>query len=260
MPSDALDALFGLQGRVALVTGGNGGIGLGMARGLLRAGADVVISGRDAAKGDEAVASLADFGGRVTFLRADLAEAADCRNLPDQAASRFGRLDILVNNAGMVVRKRPEQLTLDEWNQVMATNLSSAFLCAQASYPHMKAAGAGKIINIGSMLSLFGTAFGAAYGASKGGLVQLTRSLAAAWGPDNIQVNAVLPGWISTAMGETARREVDGLEARVTARTFARRWGQSADLEGIAVFLASDASNYITGTAIPADGGYAAAG
>ncbi|MCB8881084.1 glucose 1-dehydrogenase [Acidisoma cellulosilytica] len=252
--------MFSLSGRVALVTGGNGGIGLAMARGLAQAGADVVITGRDAEKGKAAVASLEALGGRAAFLAGDLAEAEDCKGLADKAADRFDRLDILINNAGIVARKRPEALTLEEWNQVLATNLSSAFLCAQGAYPHMLAAGGGKIINIGSMLSLFGTAFGAAYGASKGGLVQLTRSLAAAWGPENIQVNAVLPGWIATAMGATARAEVTGLEARVTERTFARRWGEPDDLEGIAVFLASNASNYITGAAIPVDGGYAAAG
>lgn len=260
MQPDPLRALFGLEGRVALVTGGNGGIGLAMARGLARAGADIVLAGRDEQKGRDAASEIAALGRRASFVTGDLAAAEDCARLPDAAAAAFGRLDILVNNAGIVARKRPEALSLEDWNRVMTTNLTAAFLCCQAAYPHMRAAGGGKIVNIGSMLSLFGTGFGAAYGASKGGLVQLTRSLAAAWGADNIQVNAILPGWIATEMGATARAEVAGLEARVTARTFAGRWGRAEDLEGLAVYLASGASDYVTGTAIPVDGGYAAAG
>lgn len=260
MTSDAASSTFNLAGRVALVTGGNGGIGLAMARGLARAGADLVLSGRDRAKGEEACAALAGFGRRVTFMTADLSAEADCAALPGQAAEAFGRLDILVNNAGITARRRPEALSLQEWNAVLATNLTSAFLCAQAAYPFFQAAGGGKVINIGSMLSLFGTAFGAAYGASKGGLVQLTRSLATAWAADGIQVNAILPGWIETAMGDRARAEVEGLETRVIARTPAGRWGRPEDLEGIAVFLASSGSDFVTGAAIPVDGGYSIAG
>jgi 2-deoxy-D-gluconate 3-dehydrogenase len=251
---------FSLRGRVALVTGGNGGIGLAIARALARAGADVAVSGRDAAKGAEACAAVAAFGGRAVFLAADLAREDDCAGLPGDVARALGRLDILVNNAGIVARRRPEQLTLAEWNGVITTNLTSAFLCAQAAYPHLQAAGGGKIINIGSMLSLFGSSFGAAYGASKGGLVQLTRSLATAWAADGIQANAILPGWIETAMGDSARAEVAGLEDRVTLRTPAARWGRPEDLEGIAVFLASRASDFVTGTAIPVDGGFSIAG
>jgi 2-deoxy-D-gluconate 3-dehydrogenase len=256
MPHDP----FNLSGRAALVTGGNGGIGLAMARAMARAGADVLISGRDAAQGAEACALLAPFGGRAVFLAADLARAEDCARLPDDAVAALGRLDILINNAGIVARRRPEELTLAEWNDVINTNLTSAFLCAKSAYPHLQASGGGKIINIGSMLSLFGSSFGAAYGASKGGLVQLTRSLAAAWAADRIQVNAILPGWIETAMGDSARAEVDGLESRVILRTPAGRWGCPEDLEGIAVFLASRASDFVTGAAIPVDGGFSIAG
>jgi 2-dehydro-3-deoxy-D-gluconate 5-dehydrogenase len=251
---------FSLSGRVALVTGGNGGIGLAMARALARAGADVVVSGRDATKGAQACASLASLGGRAVFLTSDIARADDCARLPDDAVQALGRLDILVNNAGIVARRRPEELTLAEWNGVITTNLTSAFLCAQSAYPHLRATGGGKIINIGSMLSLFGSSFGAAYGASKGGLVQLTRSLATAWAADGIQVNAILPGWIETAMGDSARAEVEGLEGRVILRTPAGRWGRPEDLEGVAVFLASRASDFVTGAAIPVDGGFSIAG
>jgi len=143
---------------------------------------------------------------------------------------------------------------------VLASNLTSAFVASQAAYTHMRRAGGGKIVNIGSMMSVFGASFAAPYGASKGGIVQLTRSLACAWAKDNIQVNAVLPGWIDTALTRRAREEVSGLHERVLARTPAGRWGEPADMAGVAVFLCSPASDFITGTAIPVDGGYSVQG
>jgi 2-deoxy-D-gluconate 3-dehydrogenase len=139
------------------------------------------------------------------------------------------------------------------------TNLTSAFLCSKAAYAHMRSTG-GKIINIGSMTSLFGTSFSAAYGASKGGIVQLTKALASAWAKDNIQVNAVLPGWIDTDLTRGARKDVTDLHDKVLARTPAGRWGVPSDLAGVAIFLASKASDFITGAAIPVDGGYSAQG
>jgi len=182
----------------------------------------------------------------------------------DEAASRLGRLDILVNNAGINIRKRPEEYSLDEWRRVLEANLTSAFVASQAAYPHLQrdkgGTKGGKIVNIGSMMSLFGAAFVAPYGASKGGIVQLTRALACAWAKDNIQVNAVLPGWIDTALTRRARQEVEGLHDRVLARTPAGRWGAPEDLAGIAVFLCSSGSDFVTGTAIPVDGGYAVQG
>jgi 2-deoxy-D-gluconate 3-dehydrogenase len=248
-----LSTNFTLAGRAALVTGGNGGIGLAMARALREAGAEVAIAGRDAAKN----AAAANEIGAVS-LACDLREESACRAMVDQAAQRLGRLDVLVNNAGTNIRKPPQDYTIEEWRSVLDTNLTSAFVASQAAYPHMKRAGGGKIIMIGSMMSLFGASFAAPYGASKGGIVQLTRSLACAWAPDAIQVNAVLPGWIDTALTRRARAEVGGLHERVLARTPAARWGQPEDLGGIAVFLASRASDFITGTAIPVDGGYSA--
>jgi 2-deoxy-D-gluconate 3-dehydrogenase len=142
----------------------------------------------------------------------------------------------------------------------MDTNLGSAFLCSQAVYTPMVRGRGGKIINNGSMFSLFGGSHVLAYGASKGGVVQLTKSLAVAWAKDNIQVNAVLPGWIDTDLTRRAREQVPGLHDRVVARTPAARWGTPDDLAGIAVFLASPASDFITGTAIPIDGGYSVQG
>jgi 2-deoxy-D-gluconate 3-dehydrogenase len=140
----------------------------------------------------------------------------------------------------------------------MDTNLTSTFLCARAAYPHMKRGGGGKIVNIGSMMSLFGAPYAPAYAASKGGVVQLTKSLAAAWAADNIQVNAILPGWIDTELTQAARDQVEGLNERVLARTPAGRWGTPADLAGAAVFLASRAADFITGATLAIDGGFSA--
>ncbi|PNG52898.1 2-dehydro-3-deoxy-D-gluconate 5-dehydrogenase [Variovorax sp. WDL1] len=251
--------MFDLKDKTALVTGGNGGIGLGMARGLAQAGARVVIAARNAEKSAAAVEALRALGSDSFALAADVSDEASVQRLVDEAAERCGRLDILVNNAGTTVRKPVDQLALSEWHQVMDTNLTSAFLCCRAAYPHLKKAGGGKIINIGSMMSIFGAPYAPAYGASKGAIVQLTRAMAASWAPDNIQVNAVLPGWIRTELTDGARAQVQGLEDRVNARTPAGRWGAPEDLAGIAVFLASPASDFVTGTAIPVDGGYSIA-
>jgi 2-deoxy-D-gluconate 3-dehydrogenase len=251
---------FDLAGRVAIVTGGNGGIGLGMATGLAQAGAALVIAGRNPAKNAAAVQALEALGAKAAAVEADVTVQAECRALIEAALARFGRLDILVNNAGTNIRKQPQDYTLEEWKTVLDTNLTSAFLCSQAAYPALLKAGGGKIINIGSMLSIFGASFAGPYGASKGGMVQLTKSLACAWAKDNIQVNAVLPGWIDTALTRAARKDVPGLHERVLARTPAGRWGDPVDFAGIAVFLASSAADFVTGTAIPVDGGYSSQG
>jgi 2-deoxy-D-gluconate 3-dehydrogenase len=251
---------FDLTGKVALVTGGNGGIGLGMAVGLAEAGATIVVAGRNAGKNADAVATIEALGATATAVEVDIADAASCKAMIATTAERLGRLDILINNAGTNVRKDPEDYTLEEWHLVIETNLTGAFVCCQAAYPHLVAAGAGKIINIGSMMSIFGASFTVPYAASKGGIVQMTKGLATAWAKDNIQVNAVLPGWIDTALTQRARTQVEGLHERVEARTPAGRWGVPDDMAGIAVFFASPASDFITGTAIPVDGGYAAQG
>jgi 2-deoxy-D-gluconate 3-dehydrogenase len=252
--------LFDLSGRVAVVTGGNGGIGLGMARGLAAAGANIVVAARNANKAEAALVGLSEHGGNSAFIALDVADEASCRAMIDQTYTRFGRLDILVNNAGTSIRKPPETYTSAEWRTVLEINLTGAFLCSQAAHPLMRQGGGGKIINIGSMFALFGSAYAAPYAASKGGLVQLTKSLAAAWAADNIQVNAVLPGWIDTELTRDARQQVAGLHERVLVRTPAGRWGVPQDLAGVAVFLASSASDFVTGTAIPVDGGFSAMG
>ena len=247
---------FDLTGKVAVVTGGNGGIGLGMARGLARAGASIAVVGRDAGKSARAVSELEALGAEAVAVEADLTESAAHPRMAATVAERLGGIDILVNNAGTNIRKRPEDLDEHEWRTVLDTNLTSAFLASKACYPYMKRAGGGKILNNGSMMSIFGAPWAAPYAASKGGMVQLTRALATAWAEDGIQVNCFLPGWIDTALTRRARQEVEGLHDRVVARTPAGRWGSIEDFEGVAVFLASRASDFVTGTAIPVDGGF----
>jgi 2-dehydro-3-deoxy-D-gluconate 5-dehydrogenase len=249
-------SLFDLKGRVALVTGGNGGIGLGMARGMAQAGASIVISGRNEEKASAALKNLAALGAKAAFVAADVTKPEECRKMVQNAAAKFGRLDILVNNAGTNIRKQPEEYALEEWQMVLNTNLTSAFVCSQAAYAEMKKTKGGKIINIGSMMSIFGAPFAAPYASSKGGIVQMTKACATAWAKDNIQVNAVLPGWIDTELTRKGRAQIAGLQEKVQARTPAGRWGVPDDLSGIAVFLASAASDFVTGTAIPIDGGF----
>jgi 2-deoxy-D-gluconate 3-dehydrogenase len=173
------------------------------------------------------------------------------------AEDRFGRLDILVNNAGIMRAGRAEATALADWQAVLDINLTGAFLCAQAAYPAMRRQKAGKIINISSLAAIFGTAVGAAYASSKGGMVQLTRSLAVSWGSDNIQVNAILPGYIESDLTRRAEAERPGAFDAKRARTPACRIGQPQDIAGAAIFLASDASSFITGASLTVDGGYA---
>jgi 2-deoxy-D-gluconate 3-dehydrogenase len=252
--------LFNLKGKVAIVTGGNGGIGLGMARGLADAGADIAVVGRNEEKSKAAVAEIAKRGVRAIAVATDVTDKAAVGRMVGRVKEELGRIDILVNNAGINIRKPPHALELEEWESVIDTNVTSAFLCSKAVYPAMKEAGGGKVINIGSMMSIFGASFAPAYAASKGGIVQFTRACACAWAADNIQANAILPGWIDTDLTKRARVEVGGLHERVLARTPAARWGEIADFAGIAVFLASSASDFVTGTAIPVDGGFSIMG
>lgn len=253
-----MTALFDLHGCVAIVTGGNGGIGLGMAEGLAAAGAAIVVAARNPEKNAAAVTRLQALGSPAMAVEVDVTHADSCAAMVGAAIHNFGRLDIVINNAGTNIRKAPQDYTLDEWKAVLDTNLTSAFLCCQAAYPAICTAGGGKIVNIGSMTSIFGAGFAGPYGASKGGIVQLSKALASAWAKDNIQVNAVLPGWIDTDLTRQARQQVEGLHQRIVARTPAARWGERADLAGVAVFLSAKASNFVTGAAIPVDGGYSA--
>ena len=253
-------SMFNLEGRVAIVTGGNGGIGLGMAEGLAKAGAKIALVGRNSEKNAQAVSILEKQGVEVLSIEKDITEPTSGAEIASATEERFGGIDILINNAGSNIRKRPEDLKPEEFRWVLETNLTSAFLCSQAVYPAMKRAGAGKIINIGSMYSIFGGVVSTAYSVSKAGIVQMTKSMATAWASENIQINAVLPGWIDTELTQKARKEIDGLYERQLARIPDGRWGTPEDHAGIAVFLASSGSNYITGTAIPVDGGFSISG
>ncbi|ATE66414.1 SDR family NAD(P)-dependent oxidoreductase [Rhizorhabdus dicambivorans] len=246
-------AEFDLSGKVALVTGGGSGIGFAMAQAMAGAGATVAIAGRDRARGEAAAALI---GGGARYQQLDTADPDSCAAALDAVVAGCGGIDILVNNAGMSIGKPPQDLSLDEWRQIMDVNLTGAFLLSQRAYPEMCRRGGGKIINVGSITTLFGSAVAAAYGASKGGIGQLTKALAVSWAVDNIQVNAILPGYVATALTTAAMRERPDLHDRVVARTPARRLGRPEDFGGIAVFLASAASDFITGAIIPVDGGY----
>ena len=252
--------LFDLTGRVALITGGNGGLGLGMALGLAHAGADIAIAARNPAKNAAAVAAIAATGRRAIAIPTDVASASDLDDMAARAVARFGRVDILVNNAGATVRKPPQDITAAEWDNVLDVNLRAAFLSCRAVYPHFQAQGGGKIISIGSMFSIFGGGgSGVPYSSSKGGIVQLAKSFAVAWAADNIQSNAILPGWFMTeltaAIPETQPERYDLINRRIPMG----RWGDAGELQGVAVFLASRASDYVTGAVITVDGGYSVA-
>jgi len=243
---------FDLTAKVAIVTGGNGGIGFAIAQGLADAGAAIVIAARDADKNARAVAALQS-GAKVLSIPTDVRDEASVQMMVSTAAEAFGQIDILVNNAGINIRKAPQAYTLDEWQQVLDTNLTGVFLCSRAAYPFMNKAGGGKIINIGSMTSIFGSNVSPAYAATKGGIVQFTKSLAIFWAKDNIQVNAILPGWIHTDLTASASSERYQF---IRSRIPHGRWGEPDELAGAAVFLASRASDYVTGITLPVDGGY----
>lgn len=248
---------FDLTGKTALVTGGNGGIGLGIARGLAHAGARIAIIARNTEKSHAAAKGLAEETGVAPLvLTADVSVPDQVAAAVNTAKQGLGRIDILVNNAGISIRKLPQDLAPEEWHKVMDANLTSAFLMSKAVHPYLKEVGRGKIINIGSMTSYFGASYASAYATSKGGIVQLSKSLALAWAADNIQVNALLPGWFETELTDGARAQVPGLYERVLARIPAGRWAKPEDIAGTAIWLASPASNYVTGAAIAVDGGF----
>ena len=251
-----MSELFNLDGKVALITGDNSGIGEGIANGLAAAGCDIVIAARDIQKSDDVATSLEKrHQVNVMTLTVDVSNEDDITDMPKKIRSRFEKIDIVVNNAGVNIRKMPEDFSSAEWDQVIDTNLKGTFLCCKTMYPDLSKTG-GKVINIGSMTSVFGSAKTAAYSASKGAIVQLTRSLAVAWAKDNIQVNALLPGWIDTPLTVGSRQTFPTLNEHIEQRCPAGRWGIPEDFAGPATFLASKASDFITGESIFVDGGY----
>ena len=258
---ETIEGMFSLEGKVAIVTGGNGGIGKGIARGLAGAGAHIVIGARNDTKTADAVSEIKrDFSVDVLGLKVDVRQEEENQEMVKKTIDQFGRIDILVSNAGMSVRKPAQDMTVAEWDENLEINLRGFFIAAKEVYPFMKKAGGGKIISIGSMTSIFGVAALPSYGASKGGIIQLTRNLAVAWAEDNIQVNCILPGFINTDLSAGGKRDIPGLEERVIARTPANRWGDPIDMAGTAVFLACPASDFVTGLALPVDGGYSVQG
>jgi 2-deoxy-D-gluconate 3-dehydrogenase len=249
------NSIFDLHGKVAVVTGGNGGIGLGCALGLADAGADIAVWARNEQKAESAISQLQARGVRANFFPVDVNDRSQIDGAVQATISELGGIDILVANAGMNLRKRPEDFSVEEMTRMWSTNISSPFECAQAVYEEMKRRGGGKIITIGSMTSIFGFGISPAYSASKGAIVQLTKSLASAWGENNIQVNCILPGWIETEM-TVQTRGIPGVNEQIATRTPAGRWGKPADMVGATIFLSSSASDYVTGVALPVDGGF----
>tara|TARA_B110000014_G_C20031653_1_gene535750 strand:+ start:199 stop:966 length:768 start_codon:yes stop_codon:yes gene_type:complete len=249
-------SLFDLSGKTALVTGGNGGIGFGIAKGLADAGASIVIAARDQAKTTDAVNALQENGNSVQGIEVDVSSEESIKSMVTNSLELTGKIDILVNNAGIGIRELPHEYKLDDWNKVIDINLTGSFLCAKELHGHMKAIGGGKIINIGSMTSIFGLDWAVAYASSKGGVVQLTKTLAVSWAKDNIQANTILPGWIHTDLTSGIKDNFKDRYEHILSRIPDDRWGEPDDLAGTAVFLSSAASNYVTGVSIPVDGGY----
>ena len=248
--------LFDLHGRTALITGGNGGIGLGIAKGFAESGANIAIAGRNTTKTEEVVANFRERNTSAIGIEVDVADQESVQDMIGNTLEAFGRIDILVNNAGIGIRNLPHEYPLEDWNKVIDINLTGAFLCSKAVYPNMKTRGSGKIINIGSMTSIFGLDWAVAYASSKGGIVQLTKTLAVSWAKDGIQANSILPGWIHPDLTQAIKDNFQNRYDHILSRIPEGRWGEPSDLSGTAVFLASDASNYVTGVSIPVDGGY----
>ena len=253
-----------LEGKTAIITGAASGLqgevmgyGGATARIFSKEGANVIIADLKDEIGEKTASQIRDGGGSAKYVHLDVTREHDWINAIAVVTSEFGELNILVNNAGTNIRKSPELYSLEEWNFIMNTNLTSAFLCSKEAFMHMKNnKNGGKIINIGSMLSIFGGEYAAVYAASKGGIVQLTKSLAAAWASYEIQVNAILPGWITTDLTAGMREKFPDLVEAIDKRILSKRWGNPEDLAGTAVFLASSASDYINGIVLPVDGGY----
>jgi len=249
--------LFNLEGHVAIVTGGNGGIGLGLARGLAKAGATIAVWGRNIHKNAEAVAELSALGATAGGFSVDVTQEEQVVATMRETVERFGRVDSCFANAGVGRAVAFTEMTIEDWNAVVDINLVGAFLTFREAARHMIArGGGGKLIGIASIGSIHGMPRQAQYSASKAGLCALVRSLAVELGRHDIQANTILPGWIETDMTEGAR-SWEKLRETVVHRTPARRWGRPEDFEGVAVYLASPVSAFHTGDTLRVDGGYA---
>ncbi len=250
-----MSKLFDLAGKVAIVTGGNGGIGRAIAVGLAQHGADLVVAARNERKTAAVVDEIRELGRRAVGVRCDVLERADIDRTVDTAVRELGGVNILVNNSGVGHGGQPTQaVALETWDRVVATNLTSVFQFCQAVHPALVQAGGGKIINVGSGYSLVSAAGNAPYAASKAGVWNLTRTMALDWAGDNIQVNLIAPGWIRTEMTDPVWEDRERT-AYIIDETPAGRLGEPEDMAGAAIFLASPASDFVTGTFINADGG-----
>jgi gluconate 5-dehydrogenase len=248
------DNHFDLTGRVAVVTGASRGLGQYLGRALARAGADLVITSRKLADLTPFKEEIEALGRRALPLELDLRDETSIRTMAPRAIDHYGKIDVLVNNAGCNVRKPAVDVTWEDWNLVLDTNLRGSFFVAQTFAPHMIANGYGRVINIGSVTSVFGYVGIGPYCASRGGIKQLTMSLADEWGAHGITVNCLAPGWFKTKQNAVLYENaewVDYLKDRIPLK----RPGQPDDLDGAIVFLASDASAYITGQTLLVDGG-----
>jgi NAD(P)-dependent dehydrogenase (short-subunit alcohol dehydrogenase family) len=246
--------LFDLTGKVAVVTGASRGLGQTFARALARAGADLAITSRTRDSLTLFQKEIEGLGRRALPLELDVRDEASIRRMVADAVKHYGRIDILVNNAGCNVRKPAVEVTWEDWNLILDTNLRGAFFVAQSVAREMIPHGRGRIINIGSVTSVMGYAGLGPYGASRGGIRQLTMSLADDWGPHGITVNCLAPGWFKTEQNKVMYEDTEWV-AYLVDRIPMRRPGKMSDLEGPVVFLASDASDYITGQTLLVDGG-----
>jgi NAD(P)-dependent dehydrogenase (short-subunit alcohol dehydrogenase family) len=252
--TDYLAELFSLAGRVAVVTGGSSGIGAEMASALAGAGARVVLVARDASRLESAADTVRAAGGEVAWVAADLALRASVDRAADEAAAAFGAPDILVNCAGVNIRPPLGSLSIEDWDTTMAVNLTAPFLLGQRFGPLMAARGWGRIINVTSQQAQRAFANSGGYGASKGGLASLTRSQSEAWASSGVCCNSVCPGFVPTRLNAHIAADPE-LMAALAARTMVGRNGQAADFAGVTVFLASRASDYVTGQTLWVDGG-----
>jgi NAD(P)-dependent dehydrogenase (short-subunit alcohol dehydrogenase family) len=246
--------LFDLTGQVALVTGTSRGLGQYLARALAKAGADLIITSRRREALADFEAEVRGLGRRVVSLELDVRDQASIQRMSKEAGEAFGQIHILVNNAGCNVRKAALDVTWDDWNLVLDTNLRGSFFVAQAIARGMIASGYGRIINIGSVTSVFGYAGLAPYGASRGGIRQLTMSLADDWSAHGVTVNCLAPGWFKTSQNRVMYEDQEWVEYLVE-RIPVKRPGMPSDLDGAVVFLASEASRYVTGQTLLVDGG-----
>ncbi len=245
---------FSLKGKTALVTGSSRGLGAGIALALAEAGAQVALHGSNSVR-QTTQDQLAKTGVRTASFVADISEEAARTGLIDQVLAEFGRIDILVNNAGTTRRAPAEQFSLEDWNLVLATNLTSVFRLTQLAGKQMLAQGSGKIINIASLLTFQGGILVPAYAAAKGGVGQLTKAFANEWASKGINVNAIAPGYMATELTEALQKDPDRAR-QILERIPSGRWGKPSDLGGAAVFLASSASDYIHGHILAVDGGW----